>query len=244
MNGWPELHPLYAIPVAVALLMGFCFPVTKHMVNRRERRKYYALQLITFLSAILGAKLVFIVAELGWPWSPWPDSNLWIGSGRSIVGALIFGLLGAELAKPWFGYTQPPNDRFAALVPFSLATGRVGCLLQGCCRGLPCDAPWAIVDSAGVARHPAPAYEILFHLTAGAIAVALVRTERCQGSVFSLFLIGYGGFRFATEFLRDTPKTFASLSAYQWLSLLMIGLGTGFLVRRTRFSSVEGQTAP
>ena len=45
-------------------------------------------------------------------------------SGRSVTGALILGFLAAEAAKPLLGYSMPPNDRFATLLPFSFAIGR------------------------------------------------------------------------------------------------------------------------
>jgi prolipoprotein diacylglyceryltransferase len=231
----PPLYPLYAIPVLVALLVGLLFPVARHITDRSLRRQYYFLQFVTFLSAILGAKLVFLVGEYRWPFVGLESWHQVFDSGRSLVGALIFGLLGAELAKLVIHYPLPPNDRFAALLPFPIAIGRIGCWLQGCCRGVPCDYAWAVTYSDGVARHPAPVYEMIFHVSAGLVAVWLVRTKRLRGCVFSLYLIAYGVFRFFSEFIRETPKTFAALSSYQWLSLVMIGLGTGFLLKRSLF---------
>lgn len=230
---FPEIHPSYAIPILAALLLGVMFPVARHLTDGRERRQYYLLQLITFVSAIVGAKVVFLFAEYGWPLQPIDDWPAMFFSGRSIVGALLFGLLGAELAKPLVKYTLPPNDRFAALLPFTIAIGRVGCLMSGCCRGVPTDSPLAIHYADGVARHPAQVYEMIFHLVAGITAIWLIRHQQFRGSVFSLYLIAYGGYRFASEFIRETPIVFSGWSAYQWLSLVMIAVGAGFLLKRT-----------
>ena len=68
-------------------------------------------------------------------------------------------------------------------------------------------------------------------------AILLIRKQRFRGNVFSLYLISYGVFRFLTEFVRETPRLFGPLSSYQWLSLFMVVLGTGFLVKRTYFPS-------
>lgn len=72
-----------------------------------------------------------------------------------------------------------------------------------------------------------------FQVIAGLTALWLVKTRRLSGCVFSLYMIAYGLFRFFSEFLRETPKSFGSLSFYQWLSLLMVVLGAGFLIKRT-----------
>jgi prolipoprotein diacylglyceryltransferase len=189
------------------------------------------------LSAVAGAKLVFLFGEYGWPFRPVDDWGAILYSGRSIVGALIFGLLGAEITKPFVRYSLPPNDRFAALLPFTFAVGRIGCLMSGCCRGIPTDGTLAIVCEDGIRRHPVQLYEIAFHVIAGTIGIWLVRHKRLSGRVFTLFLLAYGLFRVVTETIRETPQSFGGLTAYQWLSLVMIGLGGGFFIKRTLFPS-------
>jgi len=228
----PDIHLLYAIPIFFGLLLGLLYPVAQHIHDPRLRRQYYILQLITFVSAIVGAKLVFLFAEYRWPLEPITDWRRTLYTGRSLVGALIFGFVGAEIAKPLVGYRMPPNDRFAALLPFSLAIGRFGCLLNGCCRGIPYDGPFSIVYADGIPRHPVQMYEIIFQLCAGIGAIIMVKNKWLTGCVFSTYLICYGVFRFLIEFIRETPKSFGPLSAYQWLSLVMIALGAAFLVKR------------
>ena len=48
------------------------------------------------------------------------DWGALLGGGRSIAGALLFGFLGVEAAKPLLRYDIPPNDRFAIVLPFSI----------------------------------------------------------------------------------------------------------------------------
>ena len=181
-TGLPDYYPLYAIPILVALLLGLLFPVARHITDASQRRQYYLIQVIMLISAIVGAKLVFLFGEYGWPIRTVDNWLEVLYSGRSIVGALIFGLLGAELAKPLLNYSLPPNDRFAALLPFTIAIGRVGCLLSGCCRGVPTDGPLGIHYSDGIARHPAQVYEMIFHLMAGIAAILLIRQQRFRGT--------------------------------------------------------------
>jgi phosphatidylglycerol:prolipoprotein diacylglycerol transferase len=155
-------------------------------------------------------------------------------SGRSIVGALLFGFLFAEAAKPLMNYRRPPNDRFAILLPFSIAIGRVGCWFAGCCLGNP------VAGNSGSASgwlphlHPIPLYEIAFHLSIGATLVFLYRRRRFPGQLFAIFMIAYGTFRYASEVLRATEKAFIGLSAYQWFAIALILAGMiSYSARRT-----------
>lgn len=219
--------------VVLGLALALAFPVTKHFEDPLDKRRYYTLQAITAVCAVLGAKFAVLLGDALWPirdFHGW--GSLW-NSGRSIVGALLFGFLGAEAAKPLLRYDIPPNDRFAIILPFSIGLGRIGCLIAGCCRGLPHDGVWAITYSDGISRHPAPLYEMIFHWSMGFVLIALWRRQMLFGRLFALYLASYGAFRFLTEYLRETPKAYDGFSAYQLLSVAMILAGSLALVART-----------
>jgi phosphatidylglycerol:prolipoprotein diacylglycerol transferase len=156
-----------------------------------------------------------------------------LSSGRSITGALIFGFLFAEIAKPIVHYRMPPNDRFAALLPFTIGIGRIGCLTAGCCRGLPYDGWCAMRGVDGLPRYPAQLIEIIFQVAIGIFFIIAVKRRWLFGRLFSFYLVAYGIFRFLTEFIRETPKWYGGLSGYQLLSLVMIVLGGAFFLKRT-----------
>ena len=227
------IHPAYLLFVGLSVLIALAFPVAKHIRVGRLRRQYYFLQGVTLLGAVAGAKLSVLIGDYHWPWVAVNDWGNVLWSGRSITGALIFGFLCAELAKPLIGYPMPPNDHFAALLPFTVATGRVGCLITGCCRGLPYDGWCAIRGVDGIMRYPTQLIEIIFQLAIGVLLLVMVKRGWLFGRLFSLYLIAYGVFRFLTEFIRDTPKYFGNYSGYQMLSLMMIALGAAFLLKRT-----------
>jgi prolipoprotein diacylglyceryltransferase len=228
-----DLHAIYIALMLLALLLTLTNPVTRHFPDRSSRRRYYTLQTITAISAMFGAKFAVLMGDALWPLRDFTHWGALLSSGRSIAGALLFGFLGAEAAKPLLKYDIPPNDRFAIILPFSVGIGRVGCLIAGCCRGAPWDGPVAIAYSDGVLRHPAQAYEIVFHISMGLLLRALWRRQILFGRLFALYLATYGVFRYFTEFLRDTPKAFAGLSAYQWLALAMIAAGAIAIAVRT-----------
>jgi phosphatidylglycerol:prolipoprotein diacylglycerol transferase len=220
----------YVVPVGCALLLALGFPAARAIEDPEARRTYRWLQLATLVGAVIGAKLAALWGDLGGI-SSWTDI---FSVGRSVTGGLLGGFFTAELLKPLLHYRQPPNDRFAAVLPFSLAIGRVGCFIEGCCAGRPWNGPWALPDENGVLRHPAQLYELGFQLLAGVALVILLRRKQMRGRLFALYLCVYGLFRFATEFVRDTPRFDGMfLSRYQVLALLMIAVGAGWGLRRS-----------
>lgn len=157
-----------------------------------------------------------------------------LNSGRSLPGGLLGGFATAELLKPLLRYPLPPNDSFARILPFSVAIGRLGCVLGGCCRGVRWDGPLAM-HYAGEAfgRFPAPWAEMAFHLLCGVLFVGLVRRGSLAGRIFNLYLVMYGAFRLLTEPLRDTPHLLWGYSVYQALAVAMIVVGSAALYLRT-----------
>lgn len=237
----PDVHTGYLLMVAMGIVVMFSLRPGKAFTNPEAKRAYVRIQIITIMGALAGSKLAVVMGDALWPLKPFAHWHDLLFTGRSIAGALLFGFLAAELAKPILRYPLPPNDRFAVLLPFSIATGRLGCYLVGCCRGLPWDGPWATTYSDGIPRHPAPVYEILFHLAIGLVLLRLWRKQQLFGRLFALYLASYGAFRFVSEFWRETSKAWEGFSAYQWLALAMVVCGLISLAARSRSQPGEWQ---
>lgn len=219
-----NLQAAYATMVLLGIALLLLLRPAAHYASA-ERRQYWRLQAITLLGALLGAKLAVLFGDALWPLRPLPETSDLLLSGRSIVGALLLGFLFAEAAKPLLGYTLPPNDRFAVILPFSIATGRLGCWMSGCCLGIEQREGLALVAADGVSRHPAALVEFGFHLAAGVVLLLLWRRRLLSGRLFALYLVAYGAFRFLHEYWRVTEKAFAGASAYQWMALAMVLAG-------------------
>jgi len=161
--------------------------------------------------AFAGAKLAFLFAE-GWLHFDNPDRWLIWLSGKSIMGALPGGWIGVEIAKKSLGYSKITGDRFAMLLPVPLMLGRIGCLSAGCCGGIKClSGTW-----------PSVPMEIAFQVVAMVCLWVMRRRQWLTGQHFHLYLIAYGLFRFAHEFLRATPKPFYGVSGYQIIALATV----------------------
>jgi len=72
-----------------------------------------------------------------------------------------------------------------------------------------------------------------FRLGHGFVLLALWRRQILFGRLFALFLACYGAFRFCIEFVRETPKAYAGLSAYQLMALAMVVAGLAAIALRT-----------
>ncbi|PYI86957.1 MAG: diacylglyceryl transferase [Verrucomicrobia bacterium] len=200
------------------------------LAKRDER--LVLIYVVALAGAFLGAKIVYLLAE---GWRDIGQDHVWLrlATGKSILGGLLGGYAGVELAKKLTGYPRVTGDWFALIAPMGIIIGRVGCLLHGCCPGCACSPSWYTLDDAsGVARWPAVPAEMLFNTAAIVVFYVLRRRELLPGQHFHLYLMGYGLFRFAHEFWRDTPRVFAALSGYQFAALAVLALGLiGFLER-------------
>ena len=219
-------------PLLVVAGIAVTFTLWSRLARRDHR--LVLIYLWALVSAFAGAKLVYLAAE-GWMFASSPDRWLIWATGKTILGALLGGYLGVELVKKMTGYAQPTGDWFALVTPLGILLGRIGCLLHGCCLGERCaPAWWTLADARGEARWPAVPLEIAFNVFALGAVFVLRRLRLAPGQHFHLYLIAYGLFRFAHEWMRATPKIVLGLSGYHVAALAVTALGILGFVRRQR----------
>lgn len=129
--------------------------------------------------------------------------------GLTIAGAVPAGVLGLACSARALGL---PALRWTELalpgLLLSLAIGRVGCLLGGCCYGAPTALRWSVrythplapAAVLDVARHPVPLYEALCALGLGAALLMVRRGTPIQRVGASL--LGYAAARTLLELVR------------------------------------------
>lgn len=223
-----------ASPYAWLMLAGIAVSIIvwSRLAKRDERLLF--IYVAALIGAFLGAKLVYLFAE---GWIDWHQPNRWLrlATGKSIVGGLLGGYLAVELAKRFVGFNSATGDWFALIAPIGITMGRIGCLLHGCCPGAACERSWYTRDDAeGVARWPAVPVEIAFNVVA-IIAFMVFRKRRVlSGQHFHLYLIAYGFFRFAHEFVRATPRLIGPFSGYAIAALAMATFGILAFTKRAR----------
>lgn len=169
------------------------------------------------IGAALGARYLWLLGDPG---------------GKTIVGGLLGGLIGVELAKKIRGIRTSTGDLFVFPLILAMCIGRIGCFLAGPedhTHGLPSDLPWAMAMGDGVRRHPVALYEIAFLI---ALVPVLMRV-RVAGDRFRIFMTAYLTFRFFVDFLKPYPLPFfAGLTAIQWAALGGIAYYASVFARR------------
>jgi phosphatidylglycerol:prolipoprotein diacylglycerol transferase len=198
------------------------------------------------LGVIIGGRLgqVFFYEPAHYLSNPLEIFAVWKG-GMSFHGGFLGVLVAITLwarknRLAWLDIT----DFIAPLVPLGLAAGRLGNFINGELWGRIADAslPWAMIfpQSGDMQpRHPSQLYHIgLEGVLLFAILWFYTARPRPRGAASGVFLIGYGVFRFVTEFFREPDAGIFgqsyTISMGQWLSLPMILIGIGLLVMARR----------
>ncbi len=181
--------------------------------------------------------------------------QVWRG-GMSFHG----GLIGVLLACWLFGRRNGKGffeliDFLAPVVPIGLGLGRIGNFINAELWGKPTDLPWAMIfptDPARLPRHPSQLYQ--FALEGVALFLILwfySRKPRPTMAVSGMFLLFYGLFRFAVEFVR-TPDPQLGYLAFGWLTMgqllcvpmILLGAGLLWLAYRRQARTALAGVAP
>ena len=174
------------------------------------------------VGAAIGNKLVFLI-ERPDVWQRLLDGELAM-PGQSIVGGLLGGLIGVEVAKALTGQTRSTGNAMVWPIAIGLAFGRIGCLVAGLhddTFGVATTLPWGVDFGDGVARHPTQLYDAIVAL--GLAATVHGRFQRVPGLAFKLFLSGYLLWRFGVDGLKPVPHAYAfGWSGIQWVCALAL----------------------
>jgi phosphatidylglycerol---prolipoprotein diacylglyceryl transferase len=213
-----ESYPIFLL---IALLTGIGFYIWQ--LRRDGIRSSNALYIAIFaiFGGTIGAKLPLIFIY----WQELnsnPDSMNILLSGRTIVGGLIGGAAGTFLAKRMFGIKERLGNQIAIPVAISMAVGRIGCLLRGCCYGKPTLLPWGVDFGDHILRHPTQVYEIIFDLLLVAFLAWKKKQDIKPGELFRIFLNSYLSFRFILEIIRVEKVSFMGLTDFQLICIISL----------------------
>ncbi len=163
--------------------------------------------------AAVGAKVLYWLID---PADVFSDAEGVLG-GKTIVGALLGGHLGVELAKRLMGIHVRTGDPYALPAAVGIAVGRLGCFFSGLpdrTHGVHTALPWGI-DLGDGARHPTALYELAFLVALAVFFVMTAERPWPAGSRWRIFLGTYCAWRVAVGFIQPLP-TWAGMSAIQW----------------------------
>ncbi len=253
---YPELFHIpylytYGVLLAVALLSALW--LVRHLAKWEglNHDSVSNLGIYCALSAIGGAKAMMYLVDFRY-YAQNPAEILSLATCRA--GGVFYGGLIAALAVAfWYmRKTRLPAlrtaDVFAPAIALGHGIGRIGCFCAGCCWGIQCDRPWAVVFTSPEAErlvgvplnmplHPTQLYEAFAEIAIFAILYWRVRKRHPGGSIIALYLILYSTTRFIVEFYRSHQQGNlwgTPLDASQWISFGLALLGVWFLHRSRR----------
>lgn len=149
------------------------------------------------------------------------------GSARSILGAILGGILVAEPYKVWRGIRGSTGAIFVLPLAMAVAIGRIGCFAAGLADftyGTPTVLPWSVDFGDGVARHPVQLYESVAMLGFAAGFAWLLERHRdlALRRGFHLFALYYGAQRFLWEFLKPYATVLGPFNLFHLASLALV----------------------
>jgi len=254
----------YGAMLLVAATAGTWLSIVRGRSMGFDADTILALGMEVFLWGIVGARLFYVIEYHD---QFFAAGRTWLQSLMAVLnvaagGLVVFGSLPTAALAAWRfasrrGLSLPKlADCIAPGLLVGLAIGRIGCFLNGCCYGGPCDLPWAVrfppesppwLDQAArgllpaaaadgsrpwsLPVHPAQLYAtidaaILAVLACVASATPLARRD---GQVFALVLTLHPISRLLLEAIRvdEPPALGTSLSISQLVSLVLLAAAAG-----------------
>jgi len=173
--------------------------------------------------AALGSRILYWFEDPALTFAHWREPIYLLG-GKTIVGALIGGLLAVEWAKRRTGETHSTGDLFAAPLALGIAIGRIGCFLTGLADhtyGVATSLPWGVDFGDGIRRHPTQLYESIFALALFFFLLRMLKRPHRDGDVFKAFMVAYLGWRLAIDFLKPEVRILG-LGGILWACVVML----------------------
>jgi phosphatidylglycerol---prolipoprotein diacylglyceryl transferase len=216
----------YGTFLCVAFLCGIALALRRAPGLGLDREVVIEVSIVIILTSLLGAK------ALWWLTHPAADPLRSPLSGLSVLGGV------ALATAATFAYARVRRvpalalaDGLAPSVLLGAGITRIGCFLNGCCHGIPCDWPWAIRLPGGIATlHPTQLYASALAFAGCAALLAWARRKPAAGSLFWAFLLIVGGVRLGLEPLRQAdPGSVRELAGVALSGNRLAALGMGLL---------------
>jgi len=156
-------------------------------------------------------------------------------------GCVTGAIIGALIVDLWAGLSIFVSlGAMCVAAPLIQALGRLRCLVQGCCHGAPAPEHLGIrvtepnsrvchlAELRGTPVYPTPLYSIIGNLFIGMVVFRMARVGAPGSSIVGIYFILSSIARFVEETYRGEPQTpvFGGLKIYQWISILLLFVGS------------------
>jgi hypothetical protein len=182
-----------------------------------------------FLCAIVGAAF----------WAQWVEGSPSLLRPLGFYGGMAGAIIGAIPALWWDMNLWAVLAAICVAAPWIQGTGRLRCLVQGCCHGRAADSVEGIrytrsesrvcrlTSLKGIPVHANQVYSILWNALTGLVLLRLLQLHSSATLIAGIYLILSGAGRFVEEAYRGEPQTRIAfgLRLYQWIAVLTLVAG-------------------
>ena len=212
----------YGVLLTIAFACGIWVARRRAEARGLDGERVLDVCMVILFTSILGARLLWVVTHLEVFHAPngrWLDaffpfrSGAYVGfAGLSVLGGVVLATGSAFAFMAW--KRMPLLDTADVLAP-SVALGegitRIGCFLNGCCHGLPCDGWWCVrfpdgspswVAFHGATVHPTELYSSAAGFAFFAALSVLLARRPFAGAVFAVLFVLEGIERILLDLVR------------------------------------------
>lgn len=250
-----SLGPLHIRWYGLMYVLGFIasYYLVRKQINdfkfRQLGGQFENLNIVLILAVVVGGRLGYVLFyNLSYYIAhPLEIPATWSG-GMSFHGACLAVIVGG-----WYFCRRKQvdfwstADLYAATLPIGIGLGRIGNFINGELYGRVTTMPWGMVFPGGgpSPRHPSQLYESFLE---GLFLFSLLWAVRHKpwtmnkywphGSIFALFLVGYGSLRILVENFREADQQVGYFLGFitmgQFLSAAMVASGLWIWKHRLR----------
>ncbi len=249
---YPELFSIggltvysYGVFMVIAVVSGYFFLVKTAALRYIKEKTVSYFFTGAVIWGLIGARLFYVIIDMAsFISNPLEVFAIW-GGGLVFSGAFLGG-------AGWIIYSSRKKkvrfldicDVTVPALSLGYAIARIGCFMSGCCYGSETAGCCGVVFPG----HTYPSYPVQLYsmVASGMISVILYRALKSplmkRGTVFSLYLVLYGSFRVAIEFLRGDfrGEYILFFTPTQWIAFLGAGAGLYMLIKFSEKKDIKG----
>ncbi|WP_103935082.1 prolipoprotein diacylglyceryl transferase [Bryocella elongata] len=211
----PALHPLFE---SLGYAAGFA--VYRGLRSRQgdaldDERRWMVIAAAA-VGGLVGSRVLGVAEQA--PAMGLHLAMFFASGGKTIVGGLLGGWAGVELAKFAMKMKRRTGDLFAIPLCVGIAVGRLGCFFAGLADdtyGTPTSLPWGVNFGDGARRHPTQLYEFFSLAILAAVLWWMKRRPHREGQLFRIFMAAYLAWRLAIDFIKPQPLI-GGMNVIQW----------------------------
>lgn len=228
----------YGLMIGIGILAAYLVAEYRARKNNLDKDLIFSLAIWCVVGGILGAKLLFIITQIKEIASN-PQIILRVSDGFVVYGGIIGGIFSGFLFCirkkinfiKYFDLTMPS-------IALAQGFGRIGCLLAGCCYGVPTKSHFGLIfpessfAPSGVSLVPTQLISSGLDFLNFFVLIFLAKRVKADGQVAGFYLIFYSVGRFIIEFFRGDIERgkVGVLSTSQFIAIFLLVIGLAIVI--------------